>query len=844
MLSASVRRLVGVIGVIAALLIAAGLPLGYGLSAYRVETELLAFKVRSDAEGLSNFARTHGESWRSNVRIAEMPDLPANDPARPARQRILAGDEVVADLGEILPAPVIVRTAPITADKGVVGRVEIEVSMRPLIERTAAIALASTALAALGLFFLFAFPLRAVDRALGTLCRHDEDMTAQNVRFQAALDNMPQGLCMFDSEQRLTVANRRFLEMHKLPSELSVPGPSLRALLVNAAHRGDFRPDDHDIVDELVADFSRPGETWTRTMELADGRLIVLSNRRMPGGGWVSLHEDATDRLRVDAQRRRAEAEALQLRQQERAAELANRAKSEFLATMSHEIRTPMNAVLGLAATLLDADLGAEERATIAAIHESGENLLRILNDVLDYSKIEAGKLAFEELAFSPAILIEHAITVLRPRAQSKQLTLTTEIDPKMPPALVGDAGRLRQVLLNLLSNAVKFTTTGGIVVTAHCLAKTSECATVEWTVRDTGIGIEPERLATMFTDFAQTDASIARRYGGSGLGLAISRRIVEQMGGEISVTSTPGAGATFRVVVGLPWADSLDLGEHDDHDSIATLKARIAALGRPLRVLIAEDNPTNQLVTVKMLRQFDVTTHVAADGVEALSALDRMAFDVVLMDIHMPEMDGLQATRMIRKRGGEWLNLPIVALTANAFAQDVKACRDAGMDEFVAKPVRKDVLVTTLVRVLDGRPKAAEKATATEKAVLARPRDHATPASADMDDHAITELENEIGTDGVQETLAVFLRETEDRIARLRTLASLADRATIRGEAHTLKGSAGTLGLARLSELARTLEKRADGIDATTYLAAVESLDAAFREGRARMPDRFRKAS
>ncbi|MDQ2080904.1 ATP-binding protein [Xanthobacteraceae bacterium Astr-EGSB] len=844
MLSASVRRLVGVIGVIAALLVAAGLPLGYGLSAYRIETELLSFKARSDAERLSKFARPQGESWRRHLPIAEMPDLPADDAARPVRRRILAGDEVVADLGEALPVPVIVRTAPITADKGLIGRVEIEASMRPLLERTAAIALAGTALAALGLFFLFAFPLRTVDRALGTLSRHDQDTTAQNVRFQAALDNMPQGLCMFDSEQRLTVANRRFLEMHKLPSELSVPGPSLRALLVNAAHRGDFRPDDGDIVDELVADFSRPDETWTRTLEFADGRLIVVSNRRMPGGGWVSVHEDATDRLRVDAQRRRAEAEAMQLRQQERAAELANRAKSEFLATMSHEIRTPMNAVLGLAATLLDADLGAEERATIAAIHESGESLLRILNDVLDYSKIEAGKLAFEELAFSPAILIEHVITVLRPRAQSKQLTLTTEIDPKMPPALVGDAGRLRQVLLNLLSNAVKFTTTGGIVVTARCLTKTSERASVEWTVRDTGIGIEPERLATMFTDFAQTDASIARRYGGSGLGLAISRKIVEQMGGEISVTSSPGTGSTFRVVVGLPWADSLDLGERDDHKSIATLKARIAALGRPLRVLIAEDNPTNQLVTVKMLRQFDVTTHVAADGVEALSALDRMAFDVVLMDIHMPEVDGLQATRMIRKRGGEWLNLPIVALTANAFAQDVKACRDAGMDEFVAKPVRKDVLVTTLVRVLDGRPQAVEKVPAAEKAAHARLRDHARPASADMDDHVITELENEIGTDGVQETLAVFLRETEDRIARLRALASLADRATIRGEAHTLKGAAGTLGLARLSELARTLEKRADGINATTYLAAVESLDAAFREGRAQMPERFHTAS
>jgi signal transduction histidine kinase/DNA-binding response OmpR family regulator len=840
MSSVSVRRLVGIIGVIAALMIAAGLPLSHAISVYRVEADLLDFKARFNADRLSKYAHAHPDFWRSRgAGLADMLDLPADGRDQRVRQRIVSGDDkTVFTLGQAPPAPVIVQTAPIVVDNEIVGRIEFEASLRQLFDQTIAIALASVTIAALGLFFLYAFPLRILDRALDALRRHDRDMTTQNVRFQAALDNMPQGLCMFDGEQRLTVANRRFLEMYQLPTEWSDPGPSLRALLVNIAHQGEFRREDGDIVAELVADFSRSDETWHRTMELADGRLIVIANRRMPGGGWVSLHEDATERLRVDAQRRRAEAEAMQLRQQERAAEMANRAKSEFLATMSHEIRTPMNAVLGLAATLLDADLGTEERATVAAIHESGENLLRILNDVLDYSKIEAGKLAFEELAFSPAILIEHAITVLRPRAQSKQLTLETEIDPKMPPALIGDAGRLRQVLLNLLSNAVKFTTTGGIVVAARCLARTSDKATVEWTVRDTGIGIAPERLATMFTDFAQTDASIARRYGGSGLGLAISRKIVDQMGGEISVASTPGAGSTFRVVVGLPWADSLDLGEHDDHDAVATLKGRIAGLGRPLRVLIAEDNPTNQLVTVKMLRQFDVTTHVAADGVEALAALDRMAFDVVLMDMHMPEMDGLQATRMIRKRGGKWLALPIVALTANAFAQDVKACRDAGMDAFVAKPVRKDILVATLVRVLDNTAPAAEKAPA------GRPYAPAPPATGDLDADAIAELEDEIGTDGVQETLSVFLRETEARLGRLKALAGLADRATIRDEAHTLKGAAGTLGLARLSELARALEKGADGIGPEAYLAAIDTLDAAFADGRAQVPPRFREAS
>jgi signal transduction histidine kinase/CheY-like chemotaxis protein/HPt (histidine-containing phosphotransfer) domain-containing protein len=842
MLSVSIRRLIGIIGIVAALVIAVGFPFAHVVSAYVADSDMLAFRARVNAEQLAGHVEIHAANWRSSeARLTELIDLPADNRDPPFRQRVVADAEVeVVSRGSAPPAPVIMRSAPIVVAGQVVGRVEVDASLRPLIERTAVIALASTSVAALGLIFLFAFPLRMLDRTLEGLQRHDDDVTAQNIRFQAALDNMPQGLCMLDSEQRLIVANRRFIDIYGLPGELGEPAPSLRALLVTAAHRGEFRSQDGDIVNELEADFRRADQLWHRTIELTDGRIIAVSNRRMPGGGWVSLHDDVTERRHVDALRQRAEAETMQLRQQERAAEMANHAKSDFLATMSHEIRTPMNAVLGLAATLLDSGLEGEARATVAAIHESGESLLRILNDVLDYSKIEAGKLEFEELAFSPSILIEHVITVLRARARSKQLALSVEIDPKMPPVLIGDAGRLRQVLLNLLSNAVKFTTTGGIVVRANCLVKTGERASVEWAVSDTGIGIAPEQLATMFTDFAQTDASISRRYGGSGLGLAISRKIVEQMGGEISVTSTPGAGSTFRVVVALPWADSLDLGERDDHDAVAALVRRIAALGRPLRVLIVEDNPTNQLVTLKMLREFDVVTQVAGDGVEALAALDRMAFDVVLMDIHMPEMDGLEATRVIRKRGGEWLNLPIVALTANAFAQDMKACRDAGMDDFVAKPVRRDVLVATLLRVLGGAPLTTAAGSA--QPALAKPAPSQDAIDLDMD--TIAELEDEIGTDGVRDTFAVFLRDTERRLAHLRAMALPADCATIRGEAHTLKGAAGTLGLTRLSQLARTLEKGAETIDVDAYRTVLDTIDTAFADGRTRVPARLRKAS
>ncbi len=287
------------------------------------------------------------------------------------------------------------------------------------------------------------------------------------------------------------------------------------------------------------------------------------------------------------------------------------------------------------------------------AIHESGESLLRILNDILDYSKLDAGKLEFEHLAFSPLMLVDHMISIVAPRATAKGLTIRADNDPKLPPALIGDAGRLRQVLMNLLVNAVKFTSAGEIAVTTRCLAREADRVTIEWAVSDTGIGIDDKQANTLFSDFVQADASIARRYGGSGLGLAISKRIVEQMGGAITLSSTPGKGSTFRVAMSLPWRIPIRLDDNDDQTSISALKARIAHLGRPLRVLIAEDNPTNQLVAVKMLKAFDVATHVAADGLEAVAAVERFSFDVIFMDMRMPEMDGLEATRIIRGRGG-----------------------------------------------------------------------------------------------------------------------------------------------------------------------------------------------
>lgn len=508
--------------------------------------------------------------------------------------------------------------------------------------------------------------------------------------FLEALENLPDGISIFDaagvpilhnaaSEKRFPHLYEAFAKGARTYSEALEY--NVRAVMPDATQ---------EQVDEQVEKFSAfTGNGETYEQRTADGRYVQITYRPMSDGRKVAISVDVTELRQRERDLKKAQAAAI----------AASNAKSAFLANMSHEIRTPLNGILGMAQVLEMGNLAAEQREQVQTILDSGRNLMTLLNDLLDLSKIEAGKVAIVKADTDLIHTLRRLHRLWKPKAEEQGLEFHLSLDADLPQMLNFDSVRVRQCVSNLISNAIKFTADGRVEVFVTARPLTDGQHLVKIRVSDTGVGMDEETMGRLFRPFTQADDSTSRKYGGTGLGLSITRSLAELMGGEASVSSEIGRGSefTFTFVAGEAAPQHRVVNEGgslNEDDSRSRLKSQ------NLRLLLVDDHPINRQVAGLFLRPFNMRIVEATNGKEALAALERETFDMVLLDVHMPVMDGIETIRHIRASNQDWANIPVVALTADAMTGDKERYMAMGMDGYMSKPIAERDLISEIARV------------------------------------------------------------------------------------------------------------------------------------------------
>lgn len=516
----------------------------------------------------------------------------------------------------------------------------------------------------------------------------DAITTMQPYFWKFAMNSVPDFFYAKDLQGRYLGQNKSMLDLYGHTHEEAVIGKSNYEL---------YPYMDRGLLDGLEENDRRASQSETPILAedyvpREDGSIMVYESikcsYRSPSGeilGMISVSRDITARKQVEEALRKSQAEA----------QAANQAKSEFLANMSHEIRTPLNGIIGMLYLALQTELTPPQKSYLQKGSSAAKHLLGIINDILDFSKIEAGKMVMECIPFCLKDAFKEIIELHQLTAAEERLEILLEIDPELPAYLKSDELRFRQILNNLLSNAVKFTHHGYVRIRCEQCAVSEQTRTLRISVEDTGIGMSEEQIAQLFNAFSQADSSTTRKYGGTGLGLVITKRLVEMLGGTIDVQSTPGQGSVF----------SFSCVMHNTlQTEIKTCQvAEPAAAPEPLRgrhILLAEDNAINQLIAQEILQQFGATVDLAEDGLEALEKIMETSYDLVLMDIQMPHMDGLTATRTLRQNK-RFAHLPIIAMTAHALNTDYAESQAAGMQDHLTKPIEPSVLLAVIQRWL-----------------------------------------------------------------------------------------------------------------------------------------------